>query len=305
MQHERHLEQEAERLPDAAKSSVTQDVPFSQVASGASGQASRSLAHVGRAALWTALAPALWILFGSRISTFGMDSAHAYWNVWRLGPYTLPPGSPDAFNYTPAFAQLIHPLTLLPWPVFLTVWTTLLLAALVWLLWPLTPRWRWLVLAYVAPPALLIGNIEALLAVAAVVGLRHPTAWAFPLLTKVTPGLGPVWFAVRREWRQCLLTAAATVALVAVSAALAPSLWSEWWHFLVDAPTPPTQDGYPALWLRCLVATAVVAWGALKGRRGAIAVAMAMAMPLWSSGVLIVLAALPRLTQRHPAPAGE
>ena len=40
-------------------------------------------------------------------------------------------------------------------------------------------------LAYVAPPALLIGNIEAFLAVAAVIGLRHPSAWAFPLLTKV------------------------------------------------------------------------------------------------------------------------
>ncbi|GAB2766411.1 hypothetical protein GCM10027039_29350 [Terrabacter koreensis] len=292
-------------MSSTTKLSAAESFSVLEVGPGVGAGASRSLADVGRAALWIALPPALWILVGSRISTFGMDSAHAYWNVWRVGPYTLPPGSPDAFNYTPAFAHLIYPLALLPWPVFLTVWTTLLLAALVWLLWPLAPRWRWLALAYVTPPALLIGNIEALLAIAAVVGLRHPTAWAFPLLTKVTPGLGPVWFAVRREWRQCLSTAAATVALVVVSAALAPSLWSEWWQFLADAPTPPTQHGYPALWLRCLVALAVVVWGALKGRRGAIAVAMAMAMPLWSSGVLIVLAALPRLTQRFPAPAGE
>src|SRR6476660_7809104 len=149
------------------------------------GAGERSVANVGRTALWIALLPTLWILFGSRLASFGTDSAHAYWNVWRVGPYTLPPGSPDAFNYSPAFAQVIYPLTLLPWPVFLTVWSLLLGAALTWLLWPMPLRWRWLVLAYVAPPALLIGNIEALLAVAAVVAMRHPSVWAFPLLTKV------------------------------------------------------------------------------------------------------------------------
>ena len=294
-----------EAIPSATEQSVASPAIPSSAEPHHKERSESPLANVARVALWIALPPTVWILFVSRMSTFGMDSAHAYWNVWRVGPYTLPPGSQDAFNYTPAFAQMIYPLTLLPWPVFLAVWTTLLLAALVWLLWPLTPRWRWLLLAYVAPPALLVGNIEAFLALASVVGLRHPAAWAFPLLTKVTPGLGPVWFAVRREWRQCVLTAATTAALVAVSGILAPSLWGKWWHFVVHAPTPPTQDGYPALWLRCLVAVSVAAWGATKGRRGAIAVAMAVAMPLWSSGVLIVLAALPRLTQRGSATAAE
>lgn len=262
----------------------------------------RSVSDVGRAALWIALLPTLWILFGSRIGTFGTDSAHAYWNVWRLGPYTLPPGSPDAFNYSPAFAQVVYPLTLLPWPVFLTVWSVLLAAALVWLLWPLRPRWRWLVLAYVAPPALLIGNIEALLAVAAVVGLRHPAAWAFPLLTKVTPGLGPVWFAVRREWRHAAVAAASTTLVVLASLALSPGLWTQWWDFVVDSPTPPTQDHYPPLALRLIAALGVLVWGAVKGRRGALAVAMVLAMPLWSSGVLVLLAAIPRLRREDRSP---
>ena len=255
----------------------------------------RSVADLGRTALWVALPPTLWILFGSRLSSFGTDSAHAYWNVWRIGPYSLPPGSVDAFNYTPAFAQVIYPLTLLPWPVFLTVWSLLTASALVWLLWPLERRWRWLVLAYVVPPALLIGNIEAFLALAAVIGMRHPSAWAFPLLTKLTPGLGPVWFAMRRDWRQTAMAAVGTAAVLAVSFAVSPQLWLQWWDFILSSPTPPTQSGYPPLSLRLVIALGVLAWGAVRDRRGAVAVAMTLAMPLWSSGVLVLLTAVPRL----------
>ena len=284
-----------DRRADLHQGAEADSAPEHETATGGPEAGERSVADVGRAALWVALLPTLWILFGSRLATYGTDSAHAYWNVWRVGPYTLPPGSPDAFNYTPAFAQVIYPLTLLPWPVFLTVWSVLLGAALVWLLWPLSTRWRWLVLAYVVPPALLIGNIEAFLAVAAVVGLRHPSAWAFPLLTKVTPGLGPVWFAVRREWRQAAVAVLGTAAVAAVSFAISPQLWQQWWDFIIAAPTPPTQVGYPPLVARLVVAIAVLVWGALRGKRGAIAVAMLLAMPLWSSGILVLLAALPRL----------
>ena len=45
------------------------------------------------------------------------------------------------------------------------------------------------------------GNVSLLLAVAIVVGFRWPAAWALVLLTKITPGIGLLWFAVRREWR--------------------------------------------------------------------------------------------------------
>lgn len=273
----------------------------SRAADPAAGQAlsvrepQRSVADVARLALWVALPPTLWILFVSRLATFGADSAHAYWNVWNLGPYALPPGTTDAFNYSPAFAQLIYPLTVLPWPAFLTVWSSLLLAALSWLLWPLPSRWRWLALAYAAPPALLIGNIEALLAGAAVVGLRHPSAWALPLLTKITPGLGPVWFVVRREWRSAVVALASTMLVVLVSAAVTPGLWAQWWDFVVGATTSPIQAHRPPLALRLPLALGILAWGAIRGRRWTLAVAMVLAMPLWSSGVLVLLASLPRL----------
>jgi hypothetical protein len=54
------------------------------------------------------------------------------------------------------------------------------------------------------------GNIEILIAVAIVVGFRWPAAWSFVLLTKVTPGVGLLWFAVRREWNQLATALVAT-----------------------------------------------------------------------------------------------
>ena len=64
---------------------------------------------------------------------------------------------------------------------------------------------------------ILIGNIHLLLAAAIVLGFRWPGTWAFVLLTKVTPGVGLLWFAVRREWRSLGIALGATAAIVAVS----------------------------------------------------------------------------------------
>ena len=44
-------------------------------------------------------------------------------------------------------------------------------------------------------------NINFPMGLAIVAAFRWPALWAFPLLTKVTPGVGVLWFAVRREWR--------------------------------------------------------------------------------------------------------
>ena len=44
------------------------------------------------------------------------------------------------------------------------------------------------------------GNVHLLIAAAIALGFSYPWTWSFVLLTKVTPGLALVWFAVRREW---------------------------------------------------------------------------------------------------------
>ena len=69
------------------------------------------------------------------------------------------------------------------------------------------------------------GNISLLLAVAIVCGFRWPWTWAFVLLTKITPGIGLLWFALRREWRQLAIALGATAAVVAVSFVLTPGNW--------------------------------------------------------------------------------
>src|SRR3989442_1267745 len=72
------------------------------------------------------------------------------------------------------------------------------------------------------------GNIRLLIAAAIALGFRYPAAWSFVLLTKVTPGVGLLWFAVRREWRRLAIALGVTAALVAVSLAFDFRLWQQW-----------------------------------------------------------------------------
>ncbi|MBM6405956.1 DUF2029 domain-containing protein [Phycicoccus sp. CSK15P-2] len=234
----------------------------------------------------------------------GTDSAHAYWNAWNQDLYGAGPGSVDAYNYSPAFAQLLYPVTLLSWPVFLVVWSALLVTALVWLMWPLPHSWRWPVLLYVIPPAVAIGNIEPLLAVVAVLGFRCPCLWAFPLLTKVVPGVGVLWFVVRREWRHAAWAVGATLGVLTLSFVADPGLWFAWGQFLLASSD--THIRYLPLWIRLPVAVGLTVWGALRARPTTLAVAMMFAMPLWSSGVLLMLTAVPRLSRlRGPETASR
>ena len=98
--------------------------------------------------------------------------AHAYYVAWSGGLYEALPRSIDAYNYSPLFAQVIWPLTLLPWAVFCAVLVGAAGAGVAWLLRPLP-----LVLAVggwlACLPEILSGNIFWLLAVMAVVGFSR------------------------------------------------------------------------------------------------------------------------------------
>jgi hypothetical protein len=140
-----------------------------------------------------------------------------------------------------------------------------------------------------------------LLAVAIVLGFRWPATWAFVLLTKVTPGIGLLWFAVRGEWRSLGIALGATLAIVTASAFLIPSAWAEWFSVLT---TISGRDGTWAavpipFWLRLPAAVLVIVWGARTNRRWAVPVASMLALPaLWYGGLSMLLAIIPLLGWR-------
>ncbi len=152
--------------------------------------------------------------------------AYAYWTT-RTGDFyaTAETGRIGAYLYSPAFAQALTPLVVLPLAVFTALWTAINFAALWWLL----RRWALPSLLFLPIPFEIIsGNVHLLYAVAIVAGFRYPATWALMLLTKVTPGVGLLWFLARREWRALAIALGVTAAIVAVSFVLDPSAWEEW-----------------------------------------------------------------------------
>ena len=160
---------------------------------------------------------------------FGCDS-HPYWLTGHDLRYATGPMTKDAYLYSPAFAEVIRPLTYLPWPIFAVFWSAALGLLLAWLLAPL--RWWALPLWIASLPEIIHGNVFILLAVVAAFGLRRRGLWAFAALTKITLCLGPVWFAVRREWRELGISVGVIGVVVLLSWAVEPHLWVEWIRFL-------------------------------------------------------------------------
>ena len=166
----------------------------------------------------------------------GVD-AYTYWTVDPSSPYgASAPGTAQAYFYSPAFAQVTAPIHLLPWQVFIAAWTVLLTVALLW------QAGRWMAIVLLLPPVfidLTVGNIHLLLGAAILLGFRWPWAWAFVVLTKVTPGVGLLWFAFRREWRSLAIALGATAVIAAISFAVRPDLWRAWIELLVAATRAP------------------------------------------------------------------
>ena len=229
--------------------------------------------------------------------------ANMYWSAWANGLYRADYQLWSfGYSYSPPFAQLIWPLTQLAWPVAGAIWMACAWAAYAWLLWPLPLRLR-------LPLLLAFGiwspdNIYWALALVAAIGLRFPAAWALPLLTKISPGVGVPWFAIRREWRNLAICLGFTAAVVAISFCVAPSAWLDWQNLMlrvkVDQTGATPFGSIPTLALRVPLALALIAWGARGDHRWTIPVAMILAQPDINFPVFGILAALPRLGAPRP-----
>jgi Glycosyltransferase family 87 len=216
--------------------------------------------------------------------------ARAYWLADWANPYAVSgEGETNAYLYSPAFLQLIAPLRALPYEWFGAAWVVLTAATLIAI------TRHWLFVALLIPITMIeleVGNIHFLLAAAVYLGMRYPAAWAFVLLTKVTPGVGLVWFLARREWRSLAIALGATALVVALSSLTGPQHWFAWIDSLVG--NARQQWPYPLfpvpLWVRLVAAAGLIAWGARTDRRWTLIVGTTFAIPtLWPANLAMII----------------
>jgi len=229
--------------------------------------------------------------------------ARAWARIDPADPYAFGAGtlsSIGAFRYAPITAWLFYPASFVPWPVLIAAYLALSAAAL----WLMAGR-RAILLLVAFPPVLLElvnGNIHLFLAFAIWAGLRRPAAWAFVLLTKVTPGVGLAWFVGRQEWRNLAVAIGVTAAIAAAGFVLAPGLWTQWFGLLFSwsSMAPPNTIPLGPLAVRLPLAAALAWWAGRTGRAWLVPVACFLAAPVvWLQSTAILTAAFPLWWERR------
>lgn len=202
--------------------------------------------------------------------------------------------------YPPPFFQLVEAIRGVGAPGLLFLFSAAELAALSVLAGPIAAST--LLIPFVAMDVW-YANINLLIAVAITLGFRWPALWAFVLLTKITPGIGLVWFAVRREWRRLFVALGATVVIIGISWVISPGLWADWMRAaLASAPPGQATDVVP-LPLRVACAALVVGAGAAHSKPWTVPVGAAIAMPvLWPAALSVLVAIIP--LSRRPSTDG-
>ena len=210
--------------------------------------------------------------------------ARIYWQVDFTNMY---PRWYGGYVYPPPFVLLLAPIHPLGWAVFITAFTTATWAAF----WYCARAFAPLVIgaSFLLVPLLggnvvgylFIGNIQFILAAAIVASIRLSAAWSvLPLLTKLVP-VPLIWYAIRREWRNLGIGIGLTAAIVAITFALAPNTWIDFYRFvttnpIASSPVPLVPIAYP---IRLVAAVLLTAWGGLTDRRWTVPIAAGLAIP--------------------------
>ncbi len=215
--------------------------------------------------------------------------AYSYWAVDGT-PYTWETNL--EYRYSPAFLWVIAPLQALPFEVFLGIWTAAHIAALIWL------RAGWFLIVPGLNEDVLRGNISTFIALFAVLAIRHSAAWWVPvLLTKITPAVGLVWHAVRREWRSLGDRRGRQRRDRRRSASCRIPSYGAHGSIRWPTPTRPTRSAIRSARCRLRVAIGGRRHGIRRvdGRAWLVPIAMFLAVPgLWAFNWAL-LAAVPRL----------
>jgi hypothetical protein len=243
---------------------------------------------------------------------------HAYWLAARRIIDGLPLYDPNAtiitpfaYLYPPPLAQALVPVALVvPSWLFSLLWTAGMLVALWWLAGRDVVRALALVAFLPVAVEFWFRNVHLFLAVLVVLGLRgRPPAFAVGAAVKVSPGLGLVWFGVRRRWRDAFLVGAVGLGILVVSVAIAPDQWLAWIDYL-RAQDPFAQSaffGVPFPIRAAIALLITIVAGLIVGWRGEVLLvaAITLGLPsLWFTGLSLLVAAVPLYRERHLADRG-
>jgi hypothetical protein len=272
----------------------------------APGRLRRALDFVGFG-VCTAIGILLGVGFAMSMGPPPLD-ADLYWRKGQASHYygTTWGANADSFYiYPPPLAQVAGAI---PWPPFVAIWMPLVFLGL----WIATRWWSAVVVLVgiaavlvggfhnppAAPFALTgIGNAQALVAGAIVLGLRWPAAWAIVILTKIGPRIGILWFAARGEWRNLAIATGVTAGVAAFSWALAPGAWADFIQFAITNAnaTPPIPVVAVPLAVRVGMSCLLIVWGARTNRRWTVPIAAGWSsLALYESSALSIwMAALP------------
>ena len=223
--------------------------------------------------------------------------AHAY---WLSDGYSRASQDQDAFSYSPPVLLLFQAIrAVMPWEVFAYVYT-IAIALGIWVL--AGPFTLFVIFIPHVATELSLGNIHVFLALVTVFGLRWPWLWSFVLLTKVTPGVGLVWFAVRREWRALAIALGVTAVIALPTIVLFPDLWAGCLRVIIDAGPGAGSN----LLARVVLGAAIVAVGAWRNWPWLVPVGSMLALPvLWSLHGFSMLVAVLWYVRKLPLFAGE
>ena len=207
---------------------------------------------------------------------------------------------PFAYHYPPPLAQVLAPITV----VLPAVWYAMVFRALLLLsVWHLAGRTMLRMLALLAflplAVSLRVENVEIFMALAIVLGLgRWPWLFTLTALLKVSPGLGLVYLALRRRWRDLGVAAVVGGVIVGVSYGLAPQLWPAWIEAITGRADIIGNSLLPVPYsIRAALGLAIAIVAGLIGRRIGellLVVAVTIANPgLSLQGFAVLVAALP------------
>lgn len=230
------------------------------------------------------------IAFWWQLTTTGGDPVDARW-YWSANPSNLYPhpelAERNGYNYSPAFELVVGWGRLVPFEVFVALWRGLLLAVLVYLAGPFTVP---MLLAIPVASEINAGNIQILLALAVVAGFRWPGAWSFVILTKLTPGIGLLWFLLRRRWRDLAIASLATALIAIASVVLWPDRWAGYLALIGGNPAPAVAPWYLSFWQRLPWAIGILVLGAWRNWRWTVVLGATLALPVfyWISPSMLV-----------------